>query len=555
MTEASRTPIHAHGAHLVGPLLGGRSAWIRFGAGSLAVLAVTLARYELGSIVGTESPLLPFVLAVLVAGYLGGLGPAVLATLLSPLLCTALFVNWPSWISSGPPTAEIIQWAAHVTLFVSVGGLVSWIVHSLQISHREQQDRSQRLAILSDELLERERRVRETEQRLRVLEASLREADQRKDQFLATLAHELRNPLAPIRYAVKLLTSDTPGATHGRAREMIERQATQMARLLDDLLDVSRITRNMIELRREVLDLRDIIEQATTAARPVIDGMHHQLQLTLAGEPLWVDGDATRLHQIIDNLLHNAVKYTDPGGRIEVGAYRRKESVVLSVRDTGAGLAPDMIDRVFELFTQMQHERRARGGLGIGLAVVKRLVELHSGSIAAESPGLGRGSLFRVTFPLATRHERVEAGRASENVIPLFKNDARILLVDDNTDITESLSLLLRGHGYSVHTAEDGAAAIRIAEVLQPDIVVLDLGMPDPDGYAVARWIRQQPWGVRARIVAVTGWGQPEERRRTQEAGFNAHLVKPVDGDQLLQIIATMSRPAAASADTPQTAR
>lgn len=367
-------------------------------------------------------------------------------------------------------------------------------------------------------------------------EETLREADRRKDAFLATLAHELRNPIAPIRYAVRLLRPDAPPQAQQQAREMIERQSAQIARLLDDLLDMSRVTRDVVELKRELLDVRRVVEQAVLATRPLIESLHHELQVTLAGEALWVDGDPTRLHQIVDNLLNNAAKYTDPGGRIEVSAAAEGERVVIEVRDTGIGLARESLGRVFELFAQIQPAGRGRSGLGIGLAVVKRLVELHGGTIGAHSEGLGRGTTFRVVLPRAAR--TAEPGPPeTAKVLRLWRSDARVLVVDDHPDVLQSLALLLRGHGYRVHTAADGASAMRVAEALQPDVAILDLGLPDTDGYAVARWIRQQPWGAGVQIIAVTGWGDRGDRLRTRESGFDAHLVKPVEPDELLRVL------------------
>jgi PAS domain S-box-containing protein len=363
---------------------------------------------------------------------------------------------------------------------------------------------------------------------------SLKVSEQRKDEFLATLAHELRNPLAPIGYAAKLLSPDAPAETQAKASEIIERQATQMARLLDDLLDMSRVTRNVIELRREVFDLRRVVEDAVIGAKPLIEGLHHELQVTLAGEPLWVHADVTRVRQILDNLLQNAAKYTDPGGHIEVHAALDRGFAVLAVRDTGIGLAPDALSRVFDLFTQVQPAGRGRTGLGIGLAVVKRLVELHGGSIAVQSAGVGKGARFTVRLPMCESPQRV-AAESDAKIVQLFNAPARVLVVDDNVDVVESLSLLLRNHGYPVHTATDGDSAIRLAEALQPEVVLLDLGMPKVDGYQVASWIRRQSWGGSVRLVAITGWGQEADRQRTQAAGFDAHLVKPVDSNELLR--------------------
>ncbi|MFO1455254.1 MAG: PAS domain-containing protein [Steroidobacteraceae bacterium] len=366
------------------------------------------------------------------------------------------------------------------------------------------------------------------------VQAALEQADRRKDEFLATLAHELRNPLAPIRYAARLLRPDSPPAAITQVRDTLERQSTQMARLLDDLLDVSRITRNVIELKREALDLRQAVEDSVEVARPLIDAVHHRLVVSLPGKPVWVEADRTRLSQIVANLLQNAAKYTDPGGRIEVGVEQQAEAAVLRVRDSGIGIAPEMRERVFEIFSQVHRPGDAtRSGLGIGLAIVKRLVELHGGRIEVTSEGLGKGAEFTVRLPLATP----QAGLPL-NVVPLFASGRRrLLVVDDNRDAADSLAAMLRLSGHAVQVAYDGASAMALAETVRPDVMLLDLGMPQTSGYDVARWVRRQPWGAGVKLIALTGWGQDEDRRRTREAGFDLHLTKPVDPDQLVAML------------------
>jgi PAS domain S-box-containing protein len=371
---------------------------------------------------------------------------------------------------------------------------------------------------------------------------ALREADRRKDEFLATLAHELRNPLAPIRYAVRLVRPDAPAAALEQARATIERQSTHMARLLDDLLDVSRITRGAIELKREVLDLGRAVADAVEVARPMIARVPHRLLFTAPERPVCVDADPTRLAQVVANLLENAAKYTEPGGVIAVTVAEDGAHAVVSVKDTGIGLAPGMRARVFELFSQVHQSLVSpRGGLGIGLAIVRRLVELHGGTVEVLSEGLGHGSEFVVRLP------RVDAPAAVAPQAPGFAAGGarRVLVVDDNEDAVDSLATVLRLHGHAVQVAYDGAAAIALAEREHPDAVVLDLGLPRLSGFEVARWLRRQPWGADVRLVAVTGWGQAADRRRTREAGFDGHCTKPVDPDELLGWIAD-APPAAA---------
>lgn len=381
---------------------------------------------------------------------------------------------------------------------------------------------------------------RRMEDELRRLAEELSEADRRKDEFIATLAHELRNPLAPIRTAVRLLKPDAPNATMEKARDIIERQANQMARLLDDLLDVSRITRGLVELHLEVFDLRHLVEEAIVANRALIERLHHELTVNLAGDALNVEADPIRLRQVIENLLQNAAKYTDPGGRIEVSATGVDERVILTIIDSGIGIDPSSLSRVFDLFTQLHTPERGRGGLGIGLAVVKRIVQLHRGEVQAFSEGFGRGTTITVSLP-RTAAQRLEQAKPIERVATLFRNTPRVLVVDDQPDVLESMALLLRESSYSVHTAEDGVLGLQVAESLVPDVMILDIGMPNMDGYQLARWVRQQSWGHQTKLIAVTGWGQEADRRRTLDAGFDAHLVKPVDPDALIRLIDELS--------------
>jgi CheY-like chemotaxis protein len=344
-----------------------------------------------------------------------------------------------------------------------------------------------------------------------------------------------------------------PSAAQAQARAIIERQSALMARLLDDLLDLSRITRGIIELRREVLDVRRIVEQVVLANRALVERLHHETIVNLSGDPLLVEADPTRLHQILDNLLQNAAKYTDPGGRIEVSASAEADVIVLCVADTGIGLSPESLERVFGLFSQIHSSERGRSGLGIGLTVVKQLVTLHGGTVHAESAGVGQGSRFRVTLPKTTRAPQAEPLEPPDRIITLFRDNPRVLLVDDQPDIVESLALILRGSGYSVHTAEDGVLALQVAETLRPDVMVVDLGMPRMDGFQLARRVRQQPWGNRTILIAVTGWGQAEDRRRARDAGFDHHLVKPVDPDAVIRLMEAWSTTSAnLDASTPK---
>ena len=378
---------------------------------------------------------------------------------------------------------------------------------------------------------------------LRATEASLRDADRQKDEFLATLAHELRNPMAPIRYAAAIIRPDAPASSLEQARQVIERQAAQMSRLLEDLLDMSRVTRNVVELKREVLDLRNVVEEAVEIARPSAQAERHRISLSLPSDSLCVDGDAIRLGQVVGNLLQNAIKYTPAGGRIEVWLESLDEEALVVIRDNGVGLSQDMLPKVFKLFSQLHPSvGAAKGGLGIGLAVSKRLAELHGGTIEVRSEGLGHGATFTLRLPLESVSGQRSMFVEDSKVVTLFRSEPRVLVVDDNRDAADSLTLLLRSHGLNVHVAYGGREALALAENLRPDVMLLDIGLPDLSGHEVARDIRHRPWSKSLRLVAVTGWGQESDRAMTRAVGFDAHLVKPVNPDEVLAII-SRSRP------------
>jgi PAS domain S-box-containing protein len=369
---------------------------------------------------------------------------------------------------------------------------------------------------------------------------ALRESDRRKDEFLAVLAHELRNPLAPVRNALHILKL-APGdsAVTARARDMAERQVHHLTRLVDDLLDVSRIMRGKVDLRKERVELAALVARAVETAKPVIEAEKHELTVTLPDEPLWLDADVVRISQVIGNLLNNAAKYTEPGGQIWLTAEQAGEEAIIRVRDTGIGIAPEMLPRIFEMFMQVASTHmRAQGGLGIGLTLVKTLVEMHGGSVSARSEGLGRGSEFSVRLPLrAESRHPVSASLELPPVPPVPQQ--RILIVDDNVDAAESLALLLQLEGHEVQVAHEGKAALALVEKHLPDLAFLDIGMPGMDGYELAQRIRRQPQFQKMFLVALTGWGQEEDRRRTREAGFDHHLVKPVEPEALRQLLMT----------------
>ena len=373
------------------------------------------------------------------------------------------------------------------------------------------------------------------EEQLRRLAAELSEANLRKDEFLATLAHELRNPLAPIRTGLQLIKlAAGQEATIEQARAMVERQVTQMVRLVDDLMDVSRISRGTLELRKERVSLATVLNSAVETSLPLIEQMGQRLSVTLPGQPLVVDADTTRLAQVFLNLLNNAAKYGDRGGHIQLGVERQQGDAVVTVKDSGIGIAANQMPRIFEMFTQLDGSSdKSQGGLGIGLSLVKRLVEMHGGRVEARSEGPGKGSEFVVRLPVA-------AHAASSNE-PVDEADLRaspprrILVVDDNRDGADSLSQMLQIMGNDTRTAYDGQAGVDMAAEFRPDVVLLDIGLPTLDGYDACRRIRGQSWGKGIVLIAVTGWGQDEDRRRSRDAGFDLHLVKPVDPGVLMQ--------------------
>jgi PAS domain S-box-containing protein len=358
-----------------------------------------------------------------------------------------------------------------------------------------------------------------------------------KDEFIAVLAHELRSPLAPIRTSVGLLRAHAQLAVVKQCGEVIDRQTTHMARLLDDLLDSSRLSRNTLTLRRSRVRLDEVIRAALEIASPLVE--QQRLELVVAGleDPIGLDADGARLTQVFGNLLDNAAKYSKPGGRVDVSVTREDAWVVVTVRDAGIGIAPDMLGRVFELFTQAGVARaHAPGGVGIGLSLVHRLIEMHGGTIHVVSAGPGSGSEFTVRLPIATAEVAAVAPSAPQPAQsgPLRR---RVLVADDNVDSADMEAALLMALGCDVCTVYDGESTVREAERFRPDVVLLDIGMPGIDGHEVCARIRSQPWGRSIVLIAVTGWGQEEDRKRSERAGFNMHLVKPVDPDALLQIV------------------
>jgi len=423
-----------------------------------------------------------------------------------------------------PSAARMVATLTNLTLMdlpVSTASMVSAVLAALRARRRQYDIRDQLIAQLQ-------------------AEQALRDADRRKDEFLATLAHELRNPLAPIRTGLQALGRLPPGEDEQatRLRQMMERQVQLLVKLIDELLDVSRISTGKVRLERERVDMRSVVEAALESSGPALDAGGHELRVELPGAPVWVLGDRTRLSQVISNLLTNAAKYTSFGGSIRVVLGADGADAVVRVWDNGAGIPPEMLERIFDLFGQVDRTLdRAQGGIGIGLSLVRELMILHGGSVTAESPGLGEGSTFTVRLPA------LGAGLAesSSDIAPPGSAGGmrrlRMLVVDDNVDAADTLVLMLEACGHEMRTAYSGAAALQLAGQFRPDVVLCDIGLPHIDGYTVASRLRGDPHFVSTVLVAVSGWGTEEVKRRARNAGFYFHLVKPVDLESVNRIL------------------
>jgi signal transduction histidine kinase/CheY-like chemotaxis protein len=505
----------------IGPLLRPDAVVLRYGAAFGVVVAVAGMRALLAPLLGTQAPLLPFVLAVFVSAYLGGRGPALAASLLTPVLATVFFTGWPS---DSPPS----QWIAHVTFFLIIAGLASFLMHELQRRSRAEREA---LAIAADHA------------------RALSEADRRKDEFLAMLAHELRNPLAPIRNVAYVLSKGVAdGDTVRKSGQMIERQANHLTRLVDDLLDVARITRGQVILRYELLSLDSVVESSIETVQPLLRARRQTTTLRQPSDKVFVDGDSVRLCQVIANLLTNASKYSPQGSCIDIAIDGSATEASITVRDTGVGIDPQLLPHLFDLFLQGDRTLdRSQGGIGVGLTIVKLLVEMHGGNVRVSSAGLNKGSEFQIRLP------RVGARSGSHDDSPQVPvkqvRPRRVLVVEDNLDAAESLRAVLRTEGHDVEVLQDGAAALARLEDFRADIVLLDIGLPRMDGYMVAHAIRERfaLSGRQPRLLALTGYGREEDRNAALKAGFDAHLAKPADPRRLLQMMAEELRPEAAS--------
>ena len=467
--------------------------------------------------------------------YLTILGAVMALSLLGALLMTA----WLQAVIS-EPILEVTQVARQV---------MTRRDFSLRARKTTQDEIGYLVDAFNDMLAEIGRRAQALEESNRALQQEMAErrdaekallaADQRKDEFLATLAHELRNPLAPLRNALEILrTAGGDADTLRSAREMMERQLSQLVRLVNDLLDISRITTGKMTLKKERIELRDVVNSALEAAGPLIETRQHRLTLLLPPQPVILSADFTRLAQVFLNLLNNAAKFMEVGGNITLAAELQGAELVVTVTDEGIGISAKMLPVIFDMFAQVARSlERSQAGLGVGLTLVKHLVELHGGSIVAHSKGLGRGSQFIVRLPVVAQPEEDTAARGEVSVGGPAGAKCRILLADDNEDFADSLAMLLRAMGHEVRVAYDGLAAAEAAAEFKPEFAFLDIGLPKLNGYELARRLRASPATRQTVLTAITGWGQEEDRRQARAAGFAHHLVKPVELPALRKIL------------------
>jgi len=496
--------------------------WRALGAGLGLLAAAVVLQWSLRALVGDKIPFVFFMPAIGIAAMWWGWRAAI-------LVLVGGMVNTVYWYSPSGTFATSGVDRITIGAYLLAASVLLGMGSRFNLLRRRAAEAENRLAHQLQELqwlhaLSHEQQTR------------LKEADRRKDEFLATLAHELRNPLAPIRQAAMIARSDVAtDAQKRRSQDIIERQVRHMALLLDDLLDVSRITRGKLELRREPTPLSVVVEATVETSRPMLDARRQRLHVSLPSPALWLDADPMRVEQILTNLLGNAAKYGKPGGEVFLQVRREGGTALIEVRDDGIGIPPESLESVFQMFTQLPRgEGRGVGGLGIGLALSRGLAVLHGGSLVAHSAGVGHGSTFTLTLPLDAQEERAPV---QQPVAPRVQGARRVLVADDNRDAAETLAEMLRMSGHDVTVALDGEQALQCFRELQPDVALLDIGMPGMTGNEVAQAIRALPQGGSAMLVAITGWGQERDREATQNAGFDHHLTKPVDPQRLLELI------------------
>ena len=481
-----------------------------YGGAVAVTLGALLLRWFLDPWLGKSVPYITLYGAVAIAVWFGGLGPAVLAMVLGYAVINVRYISPQGEVAITGPADGI-----SLGLFALSASLI----------------------IVLGEAMRRARdRYRASEVELKERARELQRADENKSRFLAVLSHELRNPLAPLQNGIALLRLQRDDVPPAETHDMMERQITQLARLIDDLLDVSRIDRGKLELRMQPVAIGEVIKTGVDTARPNIDAKGHVLELSLPAAPLYVEGDPVRLAQVVSNLLNNAAKFTPPKGRIQLSAQAEDGRVALRVADNGIGIAPEHLEEVFGMFVQLDETHAAAGGLGLGLTLARAIVRRHGGQIEVRSPGRGKGTELTVRLPLTNAPAEVQPTPAVAAPAPVRR---RVLVVDDNVDAAQTLAQYLRLGGHRVESALSGEAALRIAEVLHQDVAFIDLNMPGMDGAEVAKRLRVTPWGRSARLVALTGMGQQGDIARTREAGFDEHLTKPADLRRLTRMLAT----------------
>jgi two-component system CheB/CheR fusion protein len=503
---------------------------VRYASAPAAVLSAALVQYALLP----EPAIAPFVFfyfGIALVGSLAGSGPAIVATLIAAALANYTFVPpYMAWALSGPALTA-------TALFVLSGGPIALLCGSL----RQSLLRTQRIA---RELRQQGEDRKRDEAALRESEEKLREADVRKNEFLGVLSHELRNPLAPIRNSLYILGRTPPGSEQARrSLAVIERQVQQLARLTDDLLDVTRISRGKVRLQRERIDLSALVRRTAEDHRQLFVNEGIQLDVVVADDPVWVHADPTRIGQVIGNLLHNSAKFTPPGGSATLSLDAGEGLASITVRDSGVGIAPDVLTRLFEPFVQADSTLdRSTGGLGLGLALVKGLVELHGGSVSARSDGIGKGATFVVELAL----DRRRSARLSPVAERPSEGARRVLLVEDNADAALSMKEALEMNGHEVDVAYSGPEGLDKARTFRPEVILCDIGLPTMNGFQVARALRADPQLEAIALIALSGYAQPEDIERSREAGFDLHLAKPVDVDMLQRMMAEVATSAAA---------
>ncbi|WP_119717599.1 ATP-binding response regulator [Cognatilysobacter tabacisoli] len=504
-----------------------RIAWLHYLAAPAAVALALFVRVRFWPELFEVATFLPLFMAVLFCAWLGGLGPGLVATVLG-----AVASAW--WLL--PPTGSFAiaggEQQLQLALFVLLALAITLACESLHDERR----RAEGLRHDIDDL-------EAMQARLHALAADLSEADRRKDEFLATLAHELRNPLAPISNSLEILRLAPDPDTLQAARATMARQLAHLVRLVDDLLDVSRISRDKLQLRREIVALQTVVDNVVESAGPFVASQGHALAVSMPDEPIELEADPVRLAQVVGNLLHNAAKYTPHGGHLSIEATLDDDTVEIVIADDGIGLPDDLRDRVFDMFRQGDASlERTRGGLGIGLGLARRLVELHGGTILLDSDGPGRGTRAVVRLPALRGARGGEGATAAEPVATPAVRPLRIVVADDNRDAADTMAQVLRAAGHHVNVANDGIEALALAESVRPDLLLLDIGMPGLNGFEVCRRLRTAPWARSVPIVAITGLGQPSDRDRSRDAGFDAHWIKPIDPARLHALIAGLDR-------------